>query len=226
MTFGWRGEEMNGMPSKYVYGIVMMLAVAGATGCDDMLGPDNQAEMEAAVDGADNDESEGGPAQGENPMATASEEEQQDLEQSVTGTVDVRAKVMVQAATGEWREVTRGYAEQRVRIDGSDGLKLLGSSELEAGQYVRVRVEFEKVDADVTSGLWIGLYSLTGQVAVDAGSDNQIVIEREISFTAEARTRTRIRIGLSAEEWLRRASTSTMVVSEADFRSAVEVGVQ
>ena len=94
---------------------------------------------------------------------------------------------------------------------------------MKAGTYSRIRVEFERVEASVQGELRLRLGAVNGQVDVNLGSDSRVVVERELAFSADARTRTRIAIGLNARQWLESASARAGTVSEAEFRSAVQI---
>lgn len=142
---------------------------------------------------------------------------------SASGTVEIEARVWVQTRAGQWVEATEGVARQTVQASGSDGVRLLATSEVEAGSYRRVRMEFHRVEADVRGGITIGTSLLTGSVRVEGGSDSRIVVEREVAFTAEAGGSKRLEIDLNADQWLSRADTQSRTVAEAEFRSAVQV---
>ena len=206
--------------SWLVSALALSLAVAG---CDQPVGLDGQAQVET--------EMEGGPAgqaasdSSPTPSEPATTSEDPGSSEEVRGSVDVRARVLVQAVGGEWRDASGGTATQQLRIDGSDGLKLFARTGIEADEYVRVRVEFEAIEADVESGLWAEFGELTGEVGVDLGTDGKVIVEREIHFEARANSRTRIRVALNAAEWLERVSLGARAVSEADFRSAVAIQV-
>lgn len=145
------------------------------------------------------------------------------LSGGASGSVDVRARVWVETRAGEWVEVTNGMESQTVQASGSDGGRLLASAEVEASEYRRVRVEFDRVRANVVGGITIGTGLLSGSVSVSSGSDGTIVVERDVDFAARAGATSRIDVNLNAEEWLQSADAETHAVAEAEFRNAVTI---
>ena len=69
-------------------------------GCEDGVRPGAEAEIEAAVSGAE--------AQPDRRSSSPSNSEQPSMQQNAasSGTIDVRARVYIQSAAGEWREIT------------------------------------------------------------------------------------------------------------------------
>jgi hypothetical protein len=194
--------------------LIMGVTMVGLLGCENPTLSGDHGEVEVGVTGSGAGEASAAPMT--SGVASSGEG-------SVSGSVDVRARVWVRAEGRHWVEVTRGYTEQRVDVRGGDGLKLLARAELEAGGYDRVRVEFERVDAWVEGGLAIGVGLLTGEVRVASGANGRIVVEREVPLRVRARSRAQLGVALNAEHWLRHADAQTRTVAEADFRSAVQV---
>lgn len=142
---------------------------------------------------------------------------------SAEGQVEVRARVLVQTSTGAWVDLTRGMAEQTVDASGRAGAKLLATTQVSAGGYNRVRVEFERVRANVLAGVQIGAGPLQGMVTVELGSDGKVVVEREVAFQARGEASTEVLVNLNADQWLGRADATTRTTSEAAFQSAVTI---
>jgi hypothetical protein len=141
----------------------------------------------------------------------------------VEGSVDVQARVYLQTEAGHWVEVTNGAAAQTVEASGSDGFRLLASSEIEARSYHRVRLEFESVRGELSGGLALGIGGGSAIVHVETGSSGQVTVEREVDVAAHAGTTTRLDIDLNTAQWAGAASGTTGVVAESAFASAVSV---
>ena len=99
-------------------------------------------------------------------------------------------------------------------------------SEIEAESYNRVRVVFQDVDANLSSGIQVGTGFLTGNVSVNLESDGQVVVEREVNVSASTGAASRIVINLNADAWLNSANAQTRTVSETEFRNAVRITAQ
>ena len=140
-----------------------------------------------------------------------------------SGRIEVEARVYVATRGGEWVEVTRGAARQTVQASGSDGARLLARAEVRARTYERVRVEFERVEADAGAAVEIGVGGLSGSVRVTGESDGRVVVERELAMEARSGAVASLEIDLNADQWLGRADSRTRTVSEAEFRGALQI---
>jgi hypothetical protein len=100
---------------------------------------------------------------------------------------------------------------------------VIATTAVSARRYDRVRIEFDRVEADLTGGVQVGGSLLTGVVRVDVGSGDRVVIEREVTIEARAGATTNLEIDLNASAWLNRASAGARTVTAADFSSAVLV---
>ncbi len=140
------------------------------------------------------------------------------------GTVDFRARVYVQSQTDGWVELTNGTASAvQVDASGAGGARVFSTSRVNAGSYARVRVVFQDVRANLSSGLQVSTGLLTGQVQVDAESDAQVVVERQVAAGVSTGGTTRLLVNLNTDVWMNRASATTRTVSESEFASAVQV---
>ena len=173
-----------------------------------------RSQMEVAMRGDD------APAEASTSPASSS---RYSLGGGASGSVDVRARVWVETNAGEWVEVTKGVASETVQASGNDGSRLLATAEVDASEYHRVRVEFDRVQADVLGSITIGTSLLSGSVTVNSGSDGKIVVEREVAWEARAGATSHIEVNLNAQEWLQRADTETHAVAEAEFQNAVAI---
>jgi hypothetical protein len=143
----------------------------------------------------------------------------------IEGSLDVRARVFVWSEAGEWVELTRGSSEQTVEASGEDGFKLLARSEVEAGSYSRVRVEFERVSGELSGSLFLGLGGGSASLALETGGDGKVVVEREVRFEADAGATTHLDVDLNAPAWVE-GSGEAGVVAESAFASAVEIAAR
>ena len=139
------------------------------------------------------------------------------------GSVHVRARVYARSTTGEWVEMTRGWTEQTVEMSGSSTMRVLTRARMESGRYDRVRVEFERVRADVRGGTQISLGLLLGEVRVEMGSDGRATVEREAAFRVGGSGEARLTIELNSRQWVSRAEQSSRTVSKAEFSGAVRI---
>jgi hypothetical protein len=147
---------------------------------------------------------------------------------SAQGTVRFAARAYVRTSAGAWVELTDGAYEQ-VSVAASSAAgsaQLFATENVEATAYTRVRVVFRAVDADVQGGVSVGTGLLTGSVTVNAGSDDEIVVERAITVNARAGATTRLVLDLNSNVWLNQASAESHSVTEAAFASAVAVTAQ
>lgn len=144
---------------------------------------------------------------------------------SAQGTIDFRARVYVQSGTSGWVELTNQAASAAsVAASGHGEAVAFASTRVRAGSYSRVRVVFEEVDANVSSGLQLSTGGLlTGSVSVNLESDGQVVVEREVNVSARADATTRVVLNLNADAWLSRANAQTRTVAESEFRNAVRI---
>jgi hypothetical protein len=203
------------MRSLTTTALAAMLAV-GLSACDQEVtgAASGRSQMQVAMRG---DDASG--AASTSPASSA----RFSLGGGASGSVDVRARVWVETNAGKWVEVTNGVASETVQASGNDGAHLLATAEVDASEYQRVRVEFDRVQADVLGSITIGTSLLSGSVAVNAGSDGKIVVERDVACQARAGATSHIEVNLNAQEWLQRADTETHAVAEAEFQNAVAI---
>ncbi|MEX0912614.1 MAG: hypothetical protein WD737_06320 [Gemmatimonadota bacterium] len=181
------------------------------SGCEQPTAAGSEmAEMQVDIQG---DDSSHAPS-GSGPMQSSAD---------ASAEIDVEARVYLRSGSDEWIAVTEGSARQTVDASGSDGLRVLATSEIAAGTYSHIRVEFERVEADVTGGLEIGTGLLTGSVRVEAGAGGPVVVERAVTIDARSGARAEVEINLNARQWLERADAESRTVAEAEFRNAVTI---
>jgi hypothetical protein len=193
--------------------VAATLLSMGLAACDGATGPSAEARVDAVVHGD-------APARSQDASGTGGEESG-----SVTGTLEVRARVFVQSEGGAWSELTgRHAARQTVGLSSASEGRLLVSGRVAADRYTKVRVVFEDVRASVTGGLELGAGLLQGEIRVS--SQGGTTVEREVRFEATSGGAAQLVIDLNAQAWLRRADASSRAVAEATFSSAVEVRVR
>lgn len=143
------------------------------------------------------------------------------------GTVTFQARLYVRTDAGSWLEVTPRSAQgATVDASGRSTSEVFASGRVAAGSYNRVRVVFERVEADVTGGITIGTGLLTGRVQVDLGGGGEAVVERNVDVTVESGSSATLLVDLNSDAWLSSASSQTRTVSRASFESAVRVTAQ
>lgn len=128
-------------------------------------------------------------------------------------------------ATGEWIEITDGPRDLTLDLRGETerraGVRLLSS-----GRYTRLRVVFERVEADVQGGLVVDGVPLTGVVSVDLGAGGTLTVERELAVDVVRDGSLDVAINLNARVWLATASPVTRTVAAAALQGAVAVQVR
>lgn len=143
------------------------------------------------------------------------------------GTVSFEARLYVRTDAGKWIEVTSESAQgATVDASGRAASEVFASGRVDAGSYNRVRVVFERVEADVTGGITIGTGLLTGRIEVELGGSGEAVVERNVDVAVESGSSATLLVDLNSDAWLGHASSQTRTVSRADFESAVRVTAQ
>jgi hypothetical protein len=145
------------------------------------------------------------------------------------GTVSFDAAVALVSSDGEEVRITKGTVPAVVAIDGSDS-SLLGEARVPAGSYARARVTFTRVSADITGGLVVGGLPLLGEVRVQIGAGERLVVERPITLTVAPESQETVIVDLNARAWLDSVINvglpgQTPLVPAAEFTSAVAVRV-
>lgn len=137
------------------------------------------------------------------------------------GTVTFEARVSLVTSGGVVVPLNRDAATGTVRIEGTDTARVARES-VEDVTYTRARVTFTRVAASVTSGLFIGPISVTGEIRVGIAQGDSVVVERPVEIRGRAKQT--LIIDLDASEWLGQSSGG--VVSTTAFRSAVDLRVR
>ncbi len=137
------------------------------------------------------------------------------------GEVTVDLRVFVRSREGSWHELTQG--RQIAQVDAAGQLaEEIARSTPPAGRYDRVRVEFFRVEARVTSAPPGQGIPGDGTVEIDFEGEPSILVERPVQLEIDGADR-RVRIDLRSQVWLRAAVLPR--VPPSTFRNAVRVSV-
>lgn len=143
----------------------------------------------------------------------------------IEGTVTATLRVEVMNDRREWTEVTDGPATLTVPLVGSGPGSLLASRTLPPGRYVRSRITFQEVEADVVRGLVVDGLDLRGRVQVELAAASGLVVEEGLFLELREGDSGRIVVALNSQLWLRLVNAVLRRVSATGFRQAVRVRV-
>jgi hypothetical protein len=207
---------------------VALMLVLGA--CDDSATAPStdQATIEAAVRG-DGGTSSDRASTGNVPDSTsdpADDASAKGLAGTASGSVQVTARVYVWSSASGWVEVTQGPQQATVDAAGSGGAALVGSARVAAGSYTRVRVEFDRVEAQLSGAVQLSTGLLDGAVTVDLGGDGKVTVERDVAVNASADAATELDVMLHSSAWLEQANAQAHTVAESAFAGAVTVSAR
>ncbi|MBW3628403.1 MAG: hypothetical protein KY464_03815 [Gemmatimonadetes bacterium] len=139
------------------------------------------------------------------------------------GRVEVEGSVAIVREDGTEVRLSPATARAEVRIASAEVDTLARDSAL-AARYTRARLTFTRVQANVTSGLTLGLgVPFTGLVRVDLPT--ALVVERLIDLRVVAGREHELVIDLNAADWLVLASPLGTVSRDA-FGAKVQVRVR
>lgn len=210
------------------WGAFTLLAVA-CGGCGGNLTAGGFGEVEAYVQGDDVPAPAApGEAHQDMPAALAqATDTPSSLAEAtiVEGTVTVRLRLEVMDDRRTWTEITDGATTLTVPLVGGGPGTLLATRPLPPGRYVRSRVTFELVEADVVRGLVVDGVDLRGRVHVEfaaaAGREIQDALFVELAEGGTAG----IVVALNSQLWLRLVNALLRRVPDAAFRQAVRVRI-
>ena len=140
-----------------------------------------------------------------------------------TGTVNVQATVTLVSERGGAQELVTQAGGGTVDL-GSTSKTLLARADISSIRYTLARVEFTRVQANVTGGLLVGGLDLTGAVSV--ALPQPVVVEKAIDLTVVEEGHHELEIDLNAEKWLVAIDPLTRTVPSAAFRTAVTMEVR
>jgi hypothetical protein len=111
----------------------------------------------------------------------------------------------------------------------TDSTNVHGEQDVEAASYTRVRLVMQNAQATLKAGSTIGSLTLTSDTVVKVGgSDQQVVIERTVSFQVSSDTdvRTATVFELNAEQWMTEQAVQAGVAEDAAIQQATTVAVR
>lgn len=143
----------------------------------------------------------------------------------IEGTVTATLRVEVMNDRREWTEVTAGPTTLTVPLVGNGPGSLLATRTLPPGRYVRSRITFQEVEADVVRGLLVDGLDLRGRVQVELAAASGLVVEEGLFLDLREGEAGRIVVALNSQLWLRLVNAVLRRVSATGFRQAVRVRV-
>jgi hypothetical protein len=171
-----------------------LAAVAALTACDDLVFDGTRGELTVAAVGSS-------------------------FQTSTRGTVEFDAQVDLFADVG-----------QDVRVDSRPGVvsiepgerTILRRQRVTETRFVRVRVTFTRVEAQVDGGLLVGGAPYLGAARVRTPSGG-IVVERTIELDLPVNARGTVIVDLAAPQWLAAVDPSNRWVATEAFAAAVRI---
>lgn len=171
-----------------------LVAVGALTACDDLVFDGTRGELTVAAVGST-------------------------FQTSVQGTVEFDARVELLADVG-----------QDVVVDSRPGVVSIQPGEREIllrrrvpeSRFVRARVVFSRVEAQVDGGLLVGGAPYLGAARVRIPSGG-IVVERTVELELPANARGTVVVDLAAPQWLAAVDPSNRWVPTEDFAAAVRI---
>ncbi|HEX7240173.1 MAG TPA: hypothetical protein VF263_07905 [Longimicrobiaceae bacterium] len=137
----------------------------------------------------------------------------------VEGSVRVEGTASLVAENGREIELDPGSRMVRVRLDGSERASV-SRTRVPALRYVRARLTFDRVTADVTGGLVVNGQPVRGTVTV-ALPGRGLVVERDVAMPDPDRVGETLVVELAASTWLAAAAGGEVPASV--FAAAVRV---
>lgn len=147
-----------------------------------------------------------------------------DVVTSAEGSLRLTTRVYLRKGARGWLEVTPGLREILLSLhNGEEGI--VAQSEVPAGRYDAVRVDFRFVEAEVDEGLVIQGDTVRGTIAVEVPTDGVSVFFNETVDVTDG-SRTSILIQLRAQEWLRKANRVGRTVAADDFEEEIRLEIR
>ncbi len=159
------------------------------------------------------------------PGATAAPSHPLPAATTIEGTVTVTLRLEVMDDRRVWTEITRGPTTVTVPLVGQGPGALLAAANLPPGRYVRSRITFEEVEADVVRGLQVDGLDLRGRVRVEFEAAAGRMIQEALFLDLRDGDRAQLAVALNSQLWLRLVNAVLRRVPEAGFRQAVRVRV-
>jgi len=171
-----------------------LIAIAGLTACDDLVFDGTRGELTVAAVGSS-------------------------FQTSVRGTVEFDAQVDLFAEVG-----------QDVRVESRPGVvsiepgerAILRRQRVPETRFVRVRVTFTRVEAQVDGGLLVRGAPYLGAARVRTPSGG-IVVERTLELDLPSNARGTVIVDLAAPQWLTAVDPGNRWVPTEDFAAALRI---
>lgn len=202
-------------PRTAATAVFAALAVFTVTACDDdspTTPGDDQGTMEAVV-------RDGSTAQAFGMGNTAAQ-----TSGEVEGEFEAQVQVQVQV-DGTWQDVS-GMSNLHAHTELQGGQSTMGSANVEARTYDRVRVIVSNASADVEAGSNLGVGPIEVDVSVVIAGGSNVVVEYTQPITVQAGATTQLVLDVNSQGWLTSDAVEAGAATEAAFRSAATVLVQ
>lgn len=136
------------------------------------------------------------------------------------GDVTVSFELSIEGPDGTWVPLTDGVEEVTVDLSGATE-PTVASTSVDPGLYDRARLRVTELTGEVTGGL-----PHQGEIEVDFGDEEALVIERPLNLELEADDEVEILIDLNSAQWLNAATPALPVVAAVHLRRALEIRVR
>jgi len=191
--------------------LALVVPAAMAACDDDPTGPDGSARGSVQAEVHDGSSSSQAAAA---PMGAAA------AQSSASGTFSGSAQAYIYSEAQGW--VALGSASSTTVAMGDAEGAAVGSAQVDADSYTRVRLVLDGFDADLEAGSTLGALTLDAAVSITmGGSDGRVEIEKSVQpFTVNAESNSTIRFDLNSESWVDQESAESRSASDAEIRSA------
>jgi hypothetical protein len=205
-----------GVPRFLSTGLVLLALV----GCGNLTAG-GAGEAEVFVDGGGPDEGGEGSAAPYPALSMATlPAHQGDL--ALEGGVTVGLRVFLLTPEGGVQEISGGPREVTVDVQGSLP-ETLGAVSIPDGVYAATRIEFHRVEAEVTGLLDSEGTPLAGLIRVDFEGEEVLVVDRPLSVAVDEGTRLVLTVHLRSDAWLGQVDPETLLVPAGAFQAAVAI---
>ena len=145
---------------------------------------------------------------------------------SADGSFRADARVEVSLDGDSWVDIGE-TSDLDVALQSGEA-QTVGTADLAAQTYSKVRVVLTNAEAEVLAGSTIGAGPISADLTidVDGGADGQVVLEFDRSITVRADERTELLFDLNSGAWLDDQAIQAGAVSEAEVQSAASLTVQ
>jgi hypothetical protein len=138
------------------------------------------------------------------------------------GTITFDATVEVGTWAGGYVPLTPAPATVTVKIDGSDTVHI-AAGDVPPGRYSHVRVNFTRIQANVTGGLVIGGTNVTGLLTVPLPPGTDVLVETGSADLGSPSASAHVLVDLDASAWLGTADPTTRLISPTAVATALKL---